>query len=98
MIANIKNSELKMWSKSMIPESVQDKDENGKTIFVKTGKKVEFTKYTFRDEFGDVLVLTSNLNDYRSLEGKKVDLEIEIATNDFTGKNKVSLKSISPSK
>lgn len=98
MIATLENVELVMWEKTMMPESVMSKDEKGKTVFTKTGVKNEYTKYIFRDLVGDKLVFVSKVNDYRNLERKRVDLEIDLSHDDFSGRNKIALKSISPSK
>lgn len=94
-ITEEKDVTLLMWEKTLMPESKPEKDENGKTIFKKTGNKVEMTTYTLRDGFGDKLVLLSSNNDYRTLEGKKVNVVMEIKFDEFNRKNKLSLAEIS---
>lgn len=93
------NQEVKlvMYEKIMMPESTMQ-EVNGKKQFVKTGNKVEMTTYTFRDGFGDKLVVTSKDSSYRNLEGELVDLIIEVSTNDFTKKNVQKLVSCTKAK
>jgi len=92
-----KSVELKMWEKTMMPESTMQ-EVDGKKKFVKTGKEVEMTTYTFRDEFGDKLVILTKKNDYRALEGSKGVLEFDIKLDDFSKKIKTSFNSFTPSK
>jgi len=86
-----KDCVLKMWEKTDMPESNPDKGSDGKTVYKKTGKMLEFTTYTFIDGFGEKLVLLSKDNSFRTLEGKKVNIEVEVVFNDFQKKNRVSL-------
>lgn len=92
-----KDCVLKMWEKTMMPESNMV-EENGKKTFKKTGKEVEMTTYTFIDGFGEKLVLLSKDNNFRTLEGKKVDIELEVVFNDFQKKNRVSLGKLQEAK
>jgi len=85
--------ELKMWEKTMLPES-EMVEVNGKKAFKKTGKEVEMTTYTFRDSFGDVLVMLSDINTFRALEGEKVNIETEIVFNTFKNQNRVKLANV----
>jgi len=87
--------QMLMWEKTLLPESKAEKDEKGKTVFVKTGNKVEMTTYTLRDGFGDKLVVLSSNNDYRTLEGKKVNVVMEVKFDEFNRKNKLTLAEIS---
>lgn len=87
--------QMLMWEKTLMPESKAEKDEKGKTVFVKTGNKVEMTTYTLRDGFGDKLVVLSSNNDYRTLEGKKVNVVMEVKFDEFNRKNKLTLAEIS---
>jgi len=89
--------ELKMWEKTMLPES-QMVEENGKKSFKKTGKEVEMTTYTFRDSFGDVLIMLSDINSFRALEGEKVVIETEIVFNTFKNQNRVKLANVTLAK
>lgn len=84
---------LVMFEKTMLPES-EAREVNGKKEFMKTGREVEFTTYSFRDSFGEKLVLLSKDNSYRSLEGEMVDLELEVKYNEFSRKNRVALVSV----
>lgn len=89
--------ELRMWEKTMLPES-EMVEVNGKKAFKKTGKEVEMTTYTFRDSFGDVLVMLSDNNTFRALEGEKVDIETEIVFNTFKNQNRVKLVGVTLAK
>jgi len=93
MIAKVNNVRLVMFERTMMPESTMQ-EVDGKKKFVKTGKETEMTTYTFRDEFGDKLIVLSPKNEYRSLEGEDVSIEVEISYNDFQKRNRVSLKSV----
>jgi len=88
-----KDVKLKMWERTMMPESnMVEKD--GKKQFVKTGKEVEMTTYIFTDTFGDKLVILSKDNSFRTLEGEEVVITVKIEFNDFAKKNRVSLVGI----
>jgi len=56
------------------------------------------TTYTFRDEFGDKLVILTKKNDYRALEGARGVLEFDIKLDDFSKKIKTSFNSFTPEK
>lgn len=86
---NAENIKLVMWKKRELPERALNK-ETGK--WEPTGQKTERTEYTFRDEFGDVLVMLGN-NDYRELEGQECDVVVGIRYNEFERKNTISLES-----
>lgn len=60
-----------------------------------TGGKEEKTEYTFRDEFGDIVVLLGT-NEYRELEGRQCDITLGISYSEFDRKNRVSLQSCNP--
>jgi len=85
--------ELRMWEKTMMPESTMV-ETNGKKEFRKTGTEVEMTTYTFRDGFGEKLVMLSKNNDWRKFESKKVKLTVEIVYNDFQKKNRTVLANV----
>jgi len=87
---------LVMYEKTMLPES-EMREEGGKKSFVKTGKEVEMTTYTFRDGAGDKLILLSKENGYRNLEGEVVDITLDVKFNDFTKKAQVKLASVTKS-
>jgi len=78
-----------MWQKREMPERKYNAETKE---WEKTGETTERTEYTFRDEFGDVLVLLGN-NDYRELEGQDVVVTVGIRYNDFSRKNTLSLES-----
>jgi len=88
---------LLMFERTLMPESNMQVV-NGKKEFVKTGKDIEMTTYTFRDSFGDKLVFVSKDNNYRTLEGDLVDIVIDVVFNDFQKKNQVKLVSVSKSR
>lgn len=87
---------LIMWERTMLPESVPSKNAQGKTEYVKTGNKIEFTTYIFRDSFGNKLQFTSKNNSYRIWEGKKVIVRLDVEFNDYDRKNKIALDSVEP--
>jgi len=89
---DLQNVKLVMFEKTEMPESIQQ-EVNGKKQFVQTGKKVEMTTYTFRDGFGEKLVILSKDNSFRDLEGSIVDLTLDISFNDFQKRNNVKLLS-----
>lgn len=95
--SDLDNVKLVMFERTMLPESVSSKVD-GKTIFTKTGKEIEHTTYTFRDSFGDKLILLSLNSDYRAFEGECVDITISVTYNEFQKKNLVKLVSCSKSK
>lgn len=82
-----------MFERTMMPESTM-KEVDGKKSFVKTGGEVEMTTYTFRDGMGDKFVVMSKDNSYRTLEGKLVDVELDIKMNEFTRKSQIKLASV----
>jgi len=102
MKVHLKDLELKMWSKTEMPEALKGadgkmvKDEKGK--IVNTGKKIEYTTYTFRDLLGEVLEIMSAKNQFRDLEGKNCDVILNLTRNSFQGKTetKISLDSVLP--
>jgi len=77
----------------MLPES-EMKDVDGKKSFIKTGREVEMTTYTFRDAGGDLLQILSKENGYRSLEGEVVDVDLDVKMNNFTKKVGVKLAAV----
>jgi len=81
------NITLVLWAKRELPERTRVDGE-----WQPTGKMTEKTEYTFRDEFGETIVLLGN-NDYRELEGKQCDIALGITYNSFQRRNVVSLES-----
>jgi len=90
----IQKVKLMLWEKTMLPESEMQTNSAGKKEFIKTGKEVEMTTYTFRDAMGDKLVFLSKENGYRSLEGEVVDIELDVKYNEFTKKPQVKIASV----
>jgi len=82
-----------MWKRVKLNE--REKNEEGK--WVNTGEKVEMTEYTFRDEFGDTLVVLGS-NEYRELEGREVELTLGINQRSFEGKttNSLTVQAVTP--
>jgi len=85
---------LIMFERVDMPESEMKEGADGKKSFVKTGKTVEMTSYTFRDAAGSKLVVMSKENGYRSLEGEIVDVDLDVKFNDFTKTIRVSLAAV----
>jgi len=83
----IEDVTLKMWEKTMLPESEKI---DGK--YVKTGRKEEATTLTFIDSFGDKLVFVTSNNKYRELEGQVANLWISVGYDSFNKKNKIQFK------
>lgn len=94
MVVELKNVEFKMWEKLEMDESSYNKETKS---FVKTGKKEEKTTYILRDLVGDKLVLLGN-NDYRNLEGKRVDVQLDLVHDEFKKINRIKFVSMSESK
>jgi len=90
MQATIRGLELVMWEKVDMPDSVYNKE---KKAFEKTGKFIERTSYTFRDEFGDKIVFFGD-NNYREYERQGVDIDVKLSYDDYNRKIKVSLASV----
>jgi len=83
----VQNVKLKMWEKTMMPESVL---QDGK--YVKTGKKLEQTTATFVDEWGNKLVFLTSNNNIRDLEGETGDLWLSLIYDNFNKMNKIQFK------
>jgi len=81
-----------MWGKAEFTEKLINKD-TGK--YEKTGRKEERTTYTFKDEFGEKLVLLAG-NDYRELEGRQCNITLSVKYNDFDRATRVSLATVVP--
>lgn len=96
-IAVEKDVRLKMWERTMMPESTMV-EKDGKKQFVKTGKEVEMTTYIFTDVVGDKLVILSKDNNFRTLEGEEVIITVKIEFNDFRKQNRVSLVKLEKAK
>lgn len=90
--AEFEDLKLVMWKKREMPERVQNPETKK---WEKTNRVIEKTEYTFRDEFGDIVVLLGD-NEYRELEGRQCDVTIGIRYNEFERKNTVSLQSCNP--
>jgi len=83
---------LVMWKKVDLNQRARN-EATGK--WENTGEKEEKTEYTFRDEFGDVIVLLGS-NEYRELEGRQCDVTLGISYSDFDKKNRLSLQACLP--
>jgi len=92
-----KDVKLKMWERTMMPESTMV-EKDGKKQFVKTGKEMEMTTYIFTDVVGDKLVILSKDNNFRTLEGEEVIITVKIEFNDFRKQNRVTLVGIEKAK
>jgi len=76
-----------LWEKRELPKSTKDDKGN----WVKTGEKEEFTVYTFRDEFGDVLKFMTKDNDLRHFENSDLELYLSVTYDDYNNKNVVKI-------
>lgn len=84
MLSTVQKITLKMWEKTMMPETnLVD------GVRQKTGNRVEFTTYTFTNEYGDKLVFLSKENQFRPLEGETGELQVKLAYDDFRKRNLV---------
>jgi len=81
--------QLKMWEKTMMSESIFSEEKN---TYVKTGKKVEQTTYTFVDEVGNKLVFLSDNIKIRDYEGQTGDLFVALTHDNYNGVNKIQFK------
>jgi len=90
---NFEGIKMAMWEKTMLPEKKLN-PETGK--WEKTGNKEERTTYTFKDEFGDKLVLMGK-NEYRVFEGEQVDITLALSYNDYDRVTKISLYNVTKS-
>lgn len=82
---------LVLWEKKELPER-QKNSVTGE--WDKTGKMIEYTTYTFRDEFGETLKFMMLDDGYRKWEGSEVQLTIGITYDDYNNVNKLKLESI----
>jgi len=87
MRVTIQSMKLALWER----KEMDDRQKNPASgEWEKTGKKIEKTLYTLRDEFGDTLKFLSD-NEYRPYEGQDVRVELLIEYNEFQNKNVVKL-------
>jgi len=83
------NVKLVMWKRREMDARKWDAD---KKEWQKTGEREERTEYTFRDEFGDIVVLLGK-DTYREMEGQECDVTFAIQYNEFQRKNSMTLDS-----
>jgi len=81
--------QLKMWEKTMMNESIFSEEKNA---YIKTGKKVEQTTYTFVDEVGNKLVFLSDNAKIREHEGETGELFVALTHDNYNGINKIQFK------
>jgi len=81
--------QLKMWEKTMMSESIFSEEKN---TYVKTGKKVEQTTYTFVDEVGNKLVFLSDNIKIREYEGETGELFVSLTHDNYNKINKIQFK------
>jgi len=82
---------LALWKKRELNQRA--KNPEGK--WVPTGGKEEKTEYTFRDEFGETIVLLGD-NTFRQYEGQEGEITLGIRYNEFERKSVLSLKDFRP--
>jgi len=87
----LKDVTLKMCEKTMMSESIRE-EKDGKTSYVKTGKKIEQTTYTFVDENLNKLVFLSDNMSLRKYEGQTGELYLSLVHDNFNGINKIQFK------
>jgi len=90
-----------MWEKKELPEALRGEDGNivkdkVTNKVVNTGRKIEYTDYTFRDLKGEVIKIMALGDRYRDLEGKAVIVTLDLTRKEFGGKSewKASIKNI----
>jgi len=81
---------LVLWEKRELPKSIKN-ESTGK--WEKTNEREEFTLYTFRDEFGDVLKFLQKGDGLRYMENSDVQLTLAIEWDDYNNKNTMKLDS-----
>jgi hypothetical protein len=90
-----------MWESKQLPEALKGEDGNiikdkitGKVI--NTGRKIEYTDYTFRDLKGEVIKIMALGDKYRDLENKAVIVTLDLTRKEFGGKAewKASIKNM----
>lgn len=79
--------ELVLWENRDLPKS----EKNDKGEWIKTSEKEVFTFYTFRDEFGDVIKFLKKGTDYRHLQGKQVEVIVNLAYDNYNNVTKLTL-------
>lgn len=84
--------QMVMWSKKELKEREKGPDGEWRD----TGRTIDKTEYTLRDEFGDVIKFIAD-NEYRPLEGEMVEVTLGIEFNEWQNKNTVKLESIQSS-
>jgi len=80
---------LVLWEKRELPKSIK----NEKGVWEKTGEKEEFTLYTFRDDFGDVLKFLQRGDGLRMYENSDVQITLALEWDDYNNKNTMKLDS-----
>jgi len=78
-----------MCEKTMMNESIFSEEKNA---YVKTGKKVEQTTYTFIDEKLNKLVFLSDNIGLRKYEGQTGELYLSLTHDNYNGVNKIQFK------
>jgi len=84
---------LVLWEKKDLPERAKN---SASGEWEKTGKMTEYTVYTFRDQFGDVMKFMSIENKYRTFEGDEVIVTLGVKFDDYNNVNKLSLEGVDP--
>jgi len=91
MQTELKNVRLVMVEAYKMPERKYNEE---KKDWVSTGGETTMYSLTFLDEFRVKLILNSTKKEYADLEGKNVNLQLELA-NGFQNKGyKISLKGL----
>lgn len=77
---NLTNVTLVLWEARKMPERTYNPEIKE---WVKTGRDVEMTLYTLRDDEGETLKFLSSDNGYRQFEGSDVEVVIGLEFDDY---------------
>lgn len=88
MLVNLNKVRLAMFQRLVLPKRKLNPATN---LWEKDGDLTEErTIYTLRDEFGDTLEVIGK-NDFRSFEGKDVNVQLDVVQKEFQGKKTTKL-------
>lgn len=97
----VKDIRFVMWEKVEMSDSQRDefgkpkKDPVTKKMLADLSKpKIQYTKYTFRNDVGEILTIMKKGEEWRDLEGKDVNVFLLVDRNEFNGKSEVKMQLI----
>jgi len=82
--------EMVMWEVQKMKDRKKDPNSGE---WKDTGEEIEKTRYTMRDEFGQVLKFLAG-NEYRDMERSLCNVSIGLEYNDYQSKNTMKLENI----